>query len=435
MDRPLTLHVMARTALQELEARGLLAQVTHRDELEALLAEGPVTVYCGFDPTATSLHIGNLFPVMMLAHLQRLGHRPIALVGGATGRIGDPSGRDTERQLLSEEELDANCAGIRGQLATFLDFEGDNAALLLNNLDWIGEFSFIGWLRDVGKYFTVNQMIAKESVKRRLENREQGITFTEFSYQMLQAYDFVHLNAAHGCKLQVGGNDQWGNITAGCDLAHKKSGARVFGITCPLLTTASGAKFGKSAGNAIWIDADRTSPYEFYQYWIQVDDADVGTLLRIFTFLSIEEIDALLAEHAEAPHKRVAQKRLAEEATRMVHGEAGLASALKATAVLFGGDIDGFTDKELAAVFRDVPSAERDRSELDGDGVSIIELLAETVCSSRGEARRLIKQGGANLNNRKVTDDSVTVTAADLASESSLVLRSGKKKYFVVWYR
>ncbi len=398
------------------------------------MSEGPISVYAGFDPTAASLHIGNLFPVMMLAHLQRLGHRPIALVGGATGRIGDPSGRDTERQLLTEEVLQTNCDGIRKQLASFLDFEGDAAAKLLNNYDWISPFSFIEWLRDVGKHFTVNQMIAKESVKRRLENREQGITYTEFSYQMLQAYDFNHLNEHHGCKLQVGGNDQWGNITAGCDLTHKKRGERVFGLTCPLLTTASGDKFGKSAGNAVWLDPELTSPYEFYQYWIQTDDLDVPRWLRVFTFLSIEEIDALVAEHNEAPHKRIGQKRLAEEATRLVHGDAGVASALKATAVLFGGTIEGFTDKELQSIFRDVPSSERQRSEL-GEGIGITDLLAETVCASRGEARRLIKQGGANVNNVKVSDENTLLTEADLASESSLVLRSGKKKYHVVWYR
>lgn len=423
-----------RTALQELEARGLVQQVTHRDELEELFEKGPVTVYCGFDPTAESLHIGNLFPVMMLAHLQKLGHRPITVVGGATGMIGDPSGKDAERQLLTPEHVAKNCDGLRDQLSGYLEFgEGESEAVMVNNHDWIGPFSFIDWLREVGKYFTVNSMIAKESVKRRLDNREQGITFTEFSYQMLQGYDFMHLRREMNCQVQVGGNDQWGNITAGCDLTHKMLGERVYAITCPLMTTASGEKFGKSAGNAIWVDPELTSPYEFYQYWIQVEDADVEKWLKVFTFLSIEEIEAVVAEHGEATYKRIGQKRLAEEVTRIVHGQAGLDSALKATNVLFGGEISGFTDKELRSIFADVPSSERSRSELDGEGIAIVDLLAETVCASKGEARRLLKQGGANLNNAKVGDDKV-VTAADLASESSLVLRSGKKKYHVVWY-
>ena len=430
MDRTMS---ATRTALAELEARGLVEQVTHREELEKLLEDECVTIYCGFDPTAESLHIGNLFPVMMLAHLQRFGHRPITVVGGATGMIGDPSGKDAERQLLTTDQVERNCGTIRDQLSGYLRFDDGDGAVMLNNHDWIAPFSFIDWLREVGKFFTINQMIAKESVKRRLDNREQGITFTEFSYQMLQGYDFMHLRRERGCKVQVGGNDQWGNITAGCDLTHKMLGERVYAITCPLMTTSSGEKFGKSAGNAVWLDPALTSPYEFYQYWIQCEDADVPRWLKVFTFLSLEEIDAVTTEHAEAPHRRIGQKKLAEEVTRIVHGEAGLDSALRATNVLFGGEIDGFSDAELRAIFSDVPSSERPRSDLDG-GIPIIDLLAETVCSSKGEARRLVKQGGANLNNRRVGDD-VVVTASDLASESSLVLRSGKKKYFVVWFK
>ena len=429
MDRTMS---AKRTALAELEARGLVEQITHRDELEQLFENEVVTIYAGFDPTAESLHIGNLFPVMMLAHLQRFGHRPITVVGGATGMIGDPSGKDAERQLLTTDQVERNCATIRDQLSGYLRFGDADGAVMLNNHDWIAPFSFIDWLREVGKFFTVNQMIAKESVKRRLDNREQGITFTEFSYQMLQGYDFMHLRRERGCKVQVGGNDQWGNITAGCDLTHKMLGERVFAITCPLMTTSSGEKFGKSAGNAVWLDPTLTSPYEFYQYWIQSEDADVPRWLRVFTFLSLEEIETITAEHAEAPHRRIGQKKLAEEVTRIVHGEAGLDSALRATNVLFGGEIDGFSDAELRAIFSDVPSSERPRSELAA-GIPIIDLLAETVCASRGEARRLIKQGGANLNNRRVGDD-VVVTPDDLASESSLVLRSGKKKYYVVWF-
>jgi tyrosyl-tRNA synthetase len=349
--------------------------------------------------------------------------------------IGDPSGRDTERQLLSVEDIRRNCDGIHAQLERYLDFQGPAAARLLNNHDWIAPFSFIDWLREVGRHFTVNQMIAKESVKRRLESREQGITYTEFSYQMLQAYDFVHLRRTLDCELQVGGSDQWGNITAGCDLAHKTVPARVYGATCPLLTTATGEKFGKSAGNSVWLDPALTSPYEFYQYWIQADDRDVGKWLRAFTFLSLDEIDARIAEHEQAPHLRTAQKTLAEEVTRIVHGDDGLRSALRATDVLFGGVVEGFTDDELGAIFRDVPSATRERSDLDDGGIGIIDLLAETLCKSRGEARRLLQQGGVSLNNARVDDLERTVTDADLASESALILRSGKKKYFVVWFR
>ncbi|MCB9506745.1 MAG: tyrosine--tRNA ligase [Myxococcales bacterium] len=425
---------MTRNAIEELEARGLLEQVTHRDELATKTADGQITAYCGFDPTATSLHIGNLLPVMMLAHMQRAGHRVIAVVGGATGRIGDPSGRDDERQLLSNEQIEANCAAIRAQLATYLQFDGPNPATLVNNLDWIGPFSFIDWLRDVGKHFTVNQMIAKESVKRRLEAREQGITYTEFSYQMLQAYDFVHLKRTMGCDLQVGGNDQWGNITAGCDLAHKTLGARVYALTCPLMTTATGEKLGKSSGNSVWLDASLTSPYEFYQYWFQTDDRDVDRWLRVFTFLSIEEIEAMVAEHAEAPARRTAQRALAAEITRIVHGEAGLQSALRASRVLFGEAIEGLSDAELASIFKDVPSSDRSRAELAAE-IRVVDLLATTVCSSASEARRLIAQGGAYVNNRRVDDDTATVGIADLGETSCLVLRSGKKKYHVCWFR
>jgi len=425
---------VAHTTLRELELRGLVEQVTHRDELEARMERGPITGYCGFDPTATSLHIGNLLPVMLLAHMQRLGHRVIAVVGGATGMIGDPSGRDTERQLLTEDRIRQNCDAIRAQLSTYLRFDGDNPAVLVNNHDWIGPFSFIGWLRDVGKHFTVNQMIGKESVKRRLESREQGITYTEFSYQMLQAYDFMHLRRELGCELQVGGNDQWGNITAGCDLTHKVLGERVFALTCALMTTATGEKLGKSAGNSIWLDAELTSPYEFYQYWIQTDDRDVERWLKIFTFLSLDEVAAVVAESSKDPGARIAQRRLAEEVTRIVHGDAGLASALQATAILFGGEVRGLGDAALQRLFRDVPQTEHDRAELRA-GLPFEALLATTVCASKGEARRLVQQGGAYLNNVRIDDAARPVSEADLASESCLVLRAGKKRYHVCWFR
>ncbi len=415
----------------ELRERGLIEQVSNDEALAAAFDDGPVTLYCGFDPTATSLHLGNLIPVMLLAHVQRAGHRPIVLVGGATGMIGDPSGRDSERKLLSPSDVKRNCEAIAAQLASYVSFEGENGALMVDNSDWINPITFVEWLRDVGKYFTINYMIAKESVRSRLENREQGITFTEFSYMMLQAYDFTWLYEHHGCTLQVGGNDQWGNITAGIDLTHKKLGAQVFGLTAPLLTTASGDKFGKSVGNAVWLEPELTSPYEFYQYWIQTDDRDVARWLRVFTFLPLEEIDAIASAHGADPGRREGQKRLAAEVTRRVHGEAGLAAALKATEVLFGAEIGGMTDRELGAIFRDVPSSDGDRGGLR-EGLTVLDLFAGTLCKSKGEARRLVKQGGAYVNNRRVDDIEARYGESDLATETSLVLRAGKKKYWIV---
>lgn len=417
--------------IDELRNRGLLEQITSEDALRAAIDEGETPLYCGYDPTASSLHLGHLIPVMVMVHFQRHGHRVIGIVGGATGSIGDPSGKDSERPLLTPAVIEANGAAIRSQLERFLDFDGAHAATLLNNADWIGPKTFIEWLRDVGKHFTINYMIAKESVKRRLENREQGITYTEFSYMMLQAYDFYWLHEHHGVRVQCGGNDQWGNITAGVDLVHKKSGAQVFGVTAPLLTTASGEKFGKSAGNAVFLDADLTSPYEFYQYWIQTEDGDVGRWLKMFTLLPLDEIDQIVEAHLDAPHRREGQKRLAAEVTRVVHGEDGLAAAVKASQVLFGGDIDGMTDRELASIFADVPSTEIERSRLDA-GLNIVDLLAETLCNSKGEARRLVGQGGVYVNQQRCEGIEQTLTADDLASETSIVLRSGKKKYFVV---
>lgn len=416
--------------LDELEARGLLEQVSHREMLAQALADGPIVAYCGFDPTANSLHIGNLVPIMVLAHLQRRGHRPIALVGGATGMIGDPSGRDSERQLLAADAIEANCAAIRRQLASFLAFEGDAAAELANNHDWISRFSYIDWLREVGKYFTVNYMIAKESVRRRLEEREQGISYTEFSYMMLQAYDFLHLYQSRGCRLQIGGNDQWGNITAGSDLIHKRVQGTAFGLTVPLVTTATGEKFGKSMGNSVWLDASRTSPYEFYQYWLRSDDRDVGSWLRKFTFLTLEEIAAIEVAHAEAPEKREAQRRLAAEVTRVVHGEAGVAVAEKASAILFGAEIEALSDADLSAIFADVPSASRSAAELEA-GVAIVDLATGTLFKSKSEARRMLDQGGVYVNNRRVGADFV-VRREHLATETAVVLRSGRKSYCVV---
>jgi tyrosyl-tRNA synthetase len=420
------------TLLQELRERGLVEQIANEAELARALESGAIAAYCGFDPTAMSLHVGNLVPVMILAHLQRRGHRPIAIVGGATGMIGDPSGKDTERQLLGNEQIEANCNAIRTQLARFVRFDA-GGALLLNNHDWIGRFSYIDWLREVGKYFTVNYMIAKESVKRRLEAREQGISYTEFSYMMLQAYDFLHLYEQHHCLLQIGGSDQWGNITAGIDLVHKKCGASVFGLTTPLITTASGEKFGKSAGNAVFLDASMTSPYKFYQYWMAADDRDVARWLKLFTFIDLAEIEQIAADHAAAPHKRTGQRRVAEEMTRLVHGDEGLRRAQRATEILFGGTIDNIDDAEVAEIFGDVPSSTVSRAELEA-GIPILDLVAATMtlATSKGEARRLVQQGGLSLNNVRVSDEKLVVTAANLASSAALVLRAGKAKYHVV---
>lgn len=423
------------TVLDELRQRGLLEQITHPDTFAAALGEGQVPLYCGFDPTAKSLHLGNLIPIMQLVHFQRAGNRVIGVVGGATGSIGDPSGKDSERPLLDAAAIEENCARIRAQLERFLDFEGPYAAKLVNNADWIGPKSYIDWLREVGKHFTVNYMIAKESVKRRLENREQGITYTEFSYMMLQAYDFYHLNKTEGIRAQTGGNDQWGNITAGVDLVHKKSATQVFGLTAPLLTTASGEKFGKSAGNAVFLDPEMTSPYNFYQYWMQTADADVGRWLRVFTLLDLPEIDAIAASHMEAPHRREGQKRLAAEITRVVHGDEGVETAEKATKVLFGGSLEGLDARTLDAVFDAVPSHELPRDRL-GEGINVVDLfVAAGACKSKGEARRLVGQNGAYVNNVRVEDISLSVTSEHLASENALMLRAGKKKYVVVRFR
>ncbi|MFT4702816.1 MAG: tyrosyl-tRNA synthetase [Bradymonadia bacterium] len=419
--------------IDELRERGLLEQITSEPAFRAALEEGEVPLYIGYDPTAESLHLGNLIPIMLMVHFQRAGHSVVGVIGGATGSIGDPSGKDTERPLQTPDVIEKNSASIRSQLERFLDFEGEHAAVLLNNADWIGPMTFIEWLREVGKHFTVNYMIAKESVKRRLEQRDQGITFTEFSYMMLQAYDFYHLYETRGVRAQAGGNDQWGNITAGVDLVHKKSGKQVFGLTAPLLTTASGDKFGKSAGNAVWLDPELTSAYEFYQYWMQTEDADVGRWLKVFTLLPLDEIATIEAEHAEAPFRRQGQKRLAAEVTRVVHGQAGVDLAERASKVLFGGTMEGLTARELSAIFADVPSSERERSELSA-GVPVIDLFSETLCASKSEARRLLGQGGVYINNERIEDLETLVKEGHLATPDSMVLRAGKKKYFVVKY-
>ena len=417
--------------IELLRRRGLLEQISDEAGLTALFAREQVSFYVGFDPTARSLHVGNFVPIMMMAHLQRAGHRPIAVVGGATGMIGDPSGRSSERNLLDDSAVLANLATIRTQLASFLRFDGANGAKVVNNADWTGPISYLHWLRDVGKYFSVNAMIAKESVRRRLEERDQGISYTEFSYMLLQAYDFFVLNRDEGVQLQMGGNDQWGNITAGIELIHKKGGGQAYAITSPLLLTAAGEKFGKSAGNAVWLDSALTSPFAFYQYWVRTDDRDAGKFLRMFTFLDLEEIEAIEAAHASNLAGRGAQKRLAQEVTRIVHGEAALLRAELATEILFGREIQGLSDAELADIFGDVPSTQLERNRLEA-GIDLISLLVEMGASaSKGEARRALTAGSIYLNNVKVTDAALMVTAAQLASESTLVVRTGKKNYFL----
>jgi len=417
--------------LDELSARGMIEQITNEEGLRELLSKPGAVIYVGFDPTADSLHVGHLLPALTLARFQRAGHRPVMLIGGATGMIGDPSGRSSERQLLTMDTVRENSECMRRQLEQFVSFEGEPSALMANNADWTAGVSFLDWLRDVGKYFSVNYMIAKESVRRRLEDREHGISYTEFSYMLVQANDFLQLFDRHNCRIQGGGNDQWGNITAGTDLVRKARGAEVFGITFPLITTANGEKFGKSAGNAIWLDPNRTSPYQFYQFWIRTDDRDAASYLKLFTFLDLDEIAQLTAEHEQSPEKRLAQRRLAVEMTRLVHGEDGLTAAVSASEALFGKEIEGLSDRDLGDIFADVPSFELGRSELAA-GLRLTDVLVRAkACKSKGEAARTIKGGGVYVNNRRVGDERATLTEADLASESMLVLRSGKKNFLL----
>jgi len=417
--------------ISELTWRGLINQTTDDENLAQWLLEKPRTLYVGFDPTADSLHVGHLVALMVLRRFQQAGHRPIALVGGATGMIGDPSGKSEERKLLSVETLRANISGMERQLRRFLDFSpGPTSALLVNNYDWMGKFGYLEFLRDVGKHFPVNVMLTKDSVKSRLERTDSGLSYTEFSYMLLQAYDFVHLYQATGCELQAGGSDQWGNITAGIDLGRRMLGVQLHGVTCPLLTKSDGTKMGKTESGALWLSPDKTSPYQFYQYWINVDDADVGKCLKFFTDLTREELEALLAEHAADPGKRTAQRRLATELTRLVHGEEGVETAVRATEIFFGAEIRQLSDAQLGQIFADVPSKTLPRDRLSGDGLPVIDALVEAGLSkSKGDARRLIGQGGAYVNNRRIDNLDCRLSPADLASETVMVLRAGKKNY------
>jgi len=415
----------------DLSWRGLIHQTTDDAKLPQWLNEKPRTLYIGFDPTADSLHVGSLLQLMLLRRFQRAGHRPIALVGGATGMIGDPSGKNEERNLLSVDSLRANVVGIESEMRQFLDFDcGENAAVLVNNFDWMRKFSYLDFLRDVGKNFPVNVMLTKDSVKSRLGS-EAGLSYTEFSYMLLQAYDFVHLNQDYGCQLQVGGSDQWGNITAGIDLARRMQGAQVFGITSPLLVDSDGKKIGKTAeGTKVWLSAAKTSPYLFYQYWMNMGDDDAGNCLRFLTELSHEEIEALDESRANEPHSRGSQKRLAETLTELVHGEAGLKSAQKATEVFFGAEITDLDDRQLLDIFADVPSKELAFSALEANSLGLLDAFVEAgLAKSKGEARRTITQGGGYVNNRRCSDPEARLATADLAGSSVLVLRSGKKRY------
>ncbi|HTR50254.1 MAG TPA: tyrosine--tRNA ligase [Kofleriaceae bacterium] len=418
--------------IDELAARDLLANVTDRAGLAELLAKhAPVTAYAGYDPTSSSLHVGNLVPTILLKRLQLAGHRPIVVVGGATGMIGDPSGQSAERNLLDDATLAANVAGIRAQLAHLLDMDG---VVLVNNADWTRGIGYLEFLRDIGKHLTINYMTAKDSVAARLSS-EHGISYTEFSYMLLQAFDFVHLAKAHGCRLQVGGNDQYGNITAGCELARKLGMMQLYGLTAPLLLDSSGNKMGKtSTGERIWLDGARTSPYAFYQYWLNVEDARAPSLTRVFSLRPLAELEDLLREHDADRAKRLAQRELAHAMTTWVHGAASIARVEAASRVMFGGELAGLTDDDLALLAGTVPTVEIARGDLAA-GVTIVDLLARTVADSKGAARRLVTQGGAYLNNVRIADVERTVTLADLATETMLVVRGGKKDYRLVRVR
>ncbi len=416
---------------QELEARGLIQDVSN-PEIKELLNTKKISFYIGYDPTAKSLQIGNLFAIITMKRFQIAGHKPYVLLGGATGMIGDPSGKSTERVLLTEEVIKENIEAQKKQFQRILKFDGENPAVMVNNYDWMGQFSFIGFLRDVGKRFRITEMLAKESVKNRIES-EVGLSFTEFCYQMLQAYDFRHLALNHDVILQMGGGDQWGNITAGIDYTRKMDARQVYGLVIPLVTDQNGNKFGKSeGGTAIYLDAEMTSPYQMYQYLLNSDDTSVVKYLKYFTFLSLDEIAVLEEKTKSEPHLRQAQKTLAAEVVKLVHGEAGLESALSATKIFFGEKIENLKDKDLNAIFKDVPSVELKRADLQA-GIPFLDLLASTpLFASKGEARRSVDQKGVYLNNDAVPDNTAVMNESHLASETCMVLRKGKKNYCVV---
>ena len=424
--------------VKELTWRGMIHSIMPGTE-EQLQKEMTVA-YLGIDPTADSLHIGHLCGVMMLRHFQRCGHKPIALVGGATGMIGDPSGKSAERNLLDEKTLRHNQEAIKNQLARFLDFESDapNKAELVNNYDWMKDFSFLDFAREIGKHITVNYMMAKDSVKKRLSNESRdGLSFTEFTYQLLQGYDFLNLYQTKGCKLQLGGSDQWGNITTGTELIRRKVGGEAFALTCPLITKPDGTKFGKTESGNVWLDARYTSPYKFYQFWLNVSDEEAEKYLKIFTFLTQEEIAALAEEHKADPGKRPLQRKLAEEITVMVHGRENYDSAVEASKILFGNNtadiLKTIDEKTLLEVFEGVAQAEISLEELK-EGIPLLDLLAvkTDMFPSKGEARKMVQQGGFSLNKEKVNDPQAVITAESLLSGKYLLLQRGKKNYMLV---
>ena len=416
---------------EELTWRGMVHDAT--DGLKELFAAERVTAYIGFDPTASSLHVGSLLTVMGLARLQRFGHAPIAIVGGGTGMIGDPSGKSLERVLLSADQINENVAGVRQQLERFLDFGAAiNAARIVNNADWLGTIDLLSFLRDAGKHFTVSYMLQKESVNRRLES-EEGISFTEFSYLLLQAYDFLQLFDRYGCTLQLGGSDQWGNITAGIDLIRKLRAKKAHGLVWPLMKTATGTKFGKTEAGTIWLDAGRTSPFKFYQFWLNIDDRDVVTYLKFFTFLTRDAIEPLEAATRAVPEQREAQRVLAREVTGLVHGPEQVVRAEHASSVLFGEDIVALDADDVLAVFEDVPSTELPAGALAGEGIGMVDLVARVgLAPSKSEARRLVQAGGVYVNNRRISDPLARLTRDQAIGGRLFVLRKGQKQNHLI---
>ena len=422
--------------IDELKWRGLVADCTDAVELEKRIA-APVTLYCGFDPTGDSLHVGSLVPLLTLRRFQLAGHSPIAVAGGATGSIGDPSGKTQERQLLTADVLSHNIACVGAQLRRWLDFDHPtHPARLADNAAWTAGISFLDFLRDIGKHFTVNQMVAKESVRARMEDREVGISYTEFSYMLLQAFDFMVLCRDQQCELQIGGSDQWGNITAGIELTRKKLGKTVYGLTLPLVTKADGTKFGKTESGTIWIDAKKTSVYKFYQFWINTADADVIRYLKYFTFLTKEEIEEIEKAQTEKPEWRVAQKELATQITTLIHGEKATGNAAVASTMLFGAPLDKVSEEAFNYILGEVPTKEIEKLKLTGAGVPLVELLVHAgLCPSKGQARKDIEGGGVYINNVRETSATRAVTASDLLFGQHVLLRKGKKNYVVVTAR
>lgn len=414
-----------------LEERGLISQITESGLPEAA-ATGMLSVYCGWDASAPSLQIGNLVPIMMLAHFQRAGHRPLLLVGGGTGMIGDPSGKSEERVLLTTEQVAENAEHIRSQLERFLSFEGENGAVMVNNADWLGKMTLIEYLRDIGKHFSVNVMMAKESVRARLEDRAQGISYTEFSYMILQSIDFLHLFDHFNCTVQVGGNDQWGNLTAGVDLIRRARHAQAHALTAPLITSSSGQKLGKSEGNSLFLDPEMTTAYELYQYWINTEDADVERFLRLFTFMDLDEITAIGKQQMADPASRVGQRLLAFEVTKLVHGEETARAVAEASDALFGGGIESLSEAALPHLAGAVPTSPIAASALE-KGVSLIEMLvSEGIQPSKGAARRLIQQGGLYVNDQRVTDPDMLLTRETALFQRAILVRAGKNRYHLL---